>query len=120
MNFAPAPPFKNGAAAFDDAVSAAIEDGGRDVLMDLEASSCIGTAGLRTFARVATKLRGTTAGLAICAVPDQTRRVFEITGFDRMIPTFPSRADALAFLARERPARARGDQVTTGVTKLRS
>ena len=95
------------ADAFDDAVSAAIACDDRDVLVDLESLSYIGTAGLRTFAKVARKLRGATATLAICAVPDETRRVFEITGFDRVIPTFPTRADALDFLARERSARAR-------------
>ena len=102
------------AAAFDAAVSAAIEDDDRDVLMDGEAISYIGTAGLRTFARVARKLRGA-ATLAICAVSDQTRRVFEITGFDRVIPMFPSRAEALAFLVRERSSRGHGDVATADV-----
>ena len=94
------------ADAFDVAVGAVIENDDHDVLMDLEALSYIATASLRTFARAARKLRSGAATLAICAVPDQTRRVFEITGFDRVIPTFPTRADALAFLARERSARA--------------
>ena len=97
------------ADAFDDAVGTAIEDDRLDVLMDLEAIAYISTVGLRTFAKVARKLRGGPARLAICARPDRTRRVFEVTGFDRVIPIFPSRAEALAFLARERSARARGD-----------
>ena len=88
------------AAAFDNAVSAAIGDDCGDVLMDLETISYIGTAGLRTFGRVARKHRGGGARLAICAVPAQTLRVFEITGFDRVIPIYPTRVEALAFLAR--------------------
>ena len=107
------------AAEFDSAVSAAIEDDDHDVLMDLETISYIATAGLRTFARVARKLRVGNARLALCAMPDQGRRVLEITGFDRVIPTFPSRTEALAFLARERSARTRDDVATTGVTKAR-
>ena len=107
------------AAEFDRAVRAAIEFDDRDVLMDLETISYIGTAGLRTFAKVAKKLRGRNARLALCAMQDQSRRVFGITGFDRVIPTFPSRTEALAFLARERSARVRADVATTGVTKLR-
>ena len=95
------------AAEFDSAVSAAIEDDDRDVLMDLETISYIATAGLRTFAKVARKLRGGNARLALCAMQDQSRRVLEVTGFDRVIPTFPSRTEALAFLARERSARTR-------------
>ena len=106
------------AAAFDAAVSAAIEGDDCDVLMDLEAMSYIGSAGLRTFARVARMLRGA-ASLAICAVSDQSRRVFEITGFDRVIPMFPSRAEALAFLARQRSSRGRGDGATTDVQEKR-
>ena len=107
------------AAEFDRAVSAAIEDDDRDVLMDLGTISYIGTAGLRTFAKVAKKLRGGNARLALCAMQDQSRRVFEITGFDRVIPIFPSRTEALAFLARERSARARDDVATAGVSKVR-
>lgn len=106
------------AAEFDSAVSAAIEDDGRDVLMDLETISYIGTAGLRTFAKVAKKLRSGNARLVLCAMQDQSRRVFEITGFERVIPTFPSRAEALAFLARERSACARGKVATAGVATM--
>lgn len=87
---------------FDGAVSAAIEDNGCRVLMDLEKLSYISSAGLRTFPRVARKLRGESAELALCAMPDPIRRVFAITGFDTVIPIFPSRAEALACLAPER------------------
>ena len=106
-------------AEFDSAVSAAIEGDDRDVLIDLEAISYFRTAGLRTFARVARKIRGSGRRLALCAMQDQTRRVVEIAGFDRVIPTFPSRAGALAFLARKPPAWARGEAATTGVATMR-
>ena len=87
------------AAAFDSAVSAALENNDDTVLFDLEKLAYISSAGLRTFPRVARMLRGRSVGLALCAMPDATRRVFNITGFDRVIPTYPTRAKALACLA---------------------
>lgn len=58
------------ADAFDVAVSAAIENDDHDVLMDLEALSYIATAGLRTFAKVARKLR---SGAATCTTRSLSR-----------------------------------------------
>lgn len=87
------------AAAFDSAVSAAIDNSDRAVLMDLEELSYISSIGLRTFAKIARGLRDRTAMLALCSMRDQVRRVFGITGFDRVIPIYGSRTEALARLA---------------------
>ena len=86
------------AAAFDSAVGAALENNDRTMLFDLERLAYINSAGLRTFIKVARRLRGGTFGLALCAMPDATRRVFKITGFDRVIPIYPNKAEALACL----------------------
>ena len=87
------------AAAFDSAVGAAIDDSDRAVLMDLEELSYISTMGLRTFPKVARAIRDRAATLALCSMPDQVRRVFGITGFDRVIPIYGSRSEALSRLA---------------------
>ena len=97
------------AAAFDSAVSAASEADDGAVVMDLGKLSYINTAGLRTFLKVAKWLRGGATKMALCSMSDGVRRVFAITGFDTIIPVYPSRAEALAYLAPERRDCARGD-----------
>ena len=97
-------------AAFDIAVGGATEADDVAVLMDLAKLAYINSAGLRVFVKVAKKLRGKSAGLALCALPDGVRRIFEVTGFDNIIPIYPSRAEALDALAPERRDRASGDQ----------
>ena len=90
------------AAAFDRAVIAALETNDCSVLMDLESLSYINSAGLRTFVKVARRLRRGTGELALCAMRDETRKVLEIAGFHKVIPIYPTRAEALACLAAKR------------------
>ena len=98
-------------AAFDIAVGGATEADDVAVLMDLAKLAYINSAGLRVFVKVAKKkLRGKSAGLALCALPDGVRRIFEVTGFDNIIPIYRSRAEALDALAPERRDRANGGQ----------
>ena len=92
------------AAAFDRAVIAALETDDCAVLVDLENLSFITSAGLRTFAKVARRLRRGTGELALCAMRDETRKVFEVAGFHKVIPIYPARAEALARQVAERAA----------------
>ena len=92
------------AAAFDRAVIDALETDDRTVLMDLENLSYINSAGLRTFAKVARRLRRGAGELALCAMRDEARKVFVIAGFDKIIPIYPTRAEALPRLVAERAA----------------
>ena len=47
---------------------------------------------------IAKNLSGRNAKLALCAMSDQIREIIEISGFDRIIPVHPSKAEALASL----------------------
>ena len=86
------------AAAFEEAVRAAISDSDRAVVMDLEKLSYISSAGLRVLLMIAKNLSGRDAKLVLCAMSDQIREVIEISGFDKIIPVHPSKAEALASL----------------------
>ena len=86
------------AAAFEEAVGAAIADSDRAVIMDLEKLSYVSSAGLRVLLMIAKNLSGREAKLALCAMPDPIREVIETSGFDRIIPVHPSTAAALASL----------------------
>ena len=54
--------------------------------MDLEKLSYISSAGLRALLTIAKNLMGRGAKLALCAMSDQIREVFAISGFDKIIP----------------------------------
>ena len=86
------------AAAFEETIRAAIAESDRVVIMDFEKLSYISSAGLRVLLTIAKNLSGRGAKLALCAMSDQMRGVFETSGFDKIIPVHSSRAEALASL----------------------
>ena len=83
------------APEFEKALSAAISEGCALVL-DLKGLSYISSSGLRVLLLVAKTLRNRAAHLALCSLSGPIREVFEISGFDKIIPVHDSRAEALA------------------------
>ena len=81
---------------FEETVRTAIEESDHAVVMDFERLAYISSASLRAVLLIAKSLSGQGAGLALCAMSDQIRDVFEVSGFDRFIPIHPSRAEALS------------------------
>ena len=79
-------------------VSAAVDDKDRAVVLDLERLAYIDKDGLRIVPKVVGRLSGRTTRLAICAVPERLRQVFEITGFDKIVAMHASLSQALACL----------------------
>ena len=66
------------------------------VIGDLEGMSGISSAGLGAVLRTAKWLRSQETRFALCGVNGNARRVFAVSGFDRIIRMFPSRAQALS------------------------
>ena len=81
---------------FEEALKAAISGDEKAVVMDLEGLSYISSAGLRVILLIAKTLRKREADFMLCSLSDPIREVFEISGFDKIIPVHASRADALA------------------------
>ena len=81
---------------FEEALKAAISGNDNAVVMDLEGLSYISSAGLRVILLIAKTLRKRGAEFMLCSLSDPIREVFEISGFDKIIPVHASRADALA------------------------
>ena len=81
---------------FEEALKAAISDEDSTVVMDLEGLSYISSAGLRVILLIAKTLRKRNAELMLCSLSDPIREVFEISGFDKIIPVHASREQALA------------------------
>ena len=86
------------ADALEEAVRDGIEGSDRTVIMDLEKLSYISSAGLRVLLTTAKDLLSRDGGLMLCSMSDRVRVPVERVGVDRMIPIYPSRAEALASL----------------------
>ncbi len=85
------------ARQFEQGLSEAIGDD-RNVIIDFGGLSYISSSGLRVLLLVAKTLRQRSAHLALCSLAGPIREVFEISGFDKIIPIHDSRAGALAAL----------------------
>ena len=81
---------------FEEAMKAAINSDDSTVVIDLEGLSYISSAGLRVILLIAKTLRKRNAELSLCSLSDPIREVFEISGFDKIIPVHASREQALA------------------------
>ncbi len=79
-------------------LEAAIEPSDRGLVLDLEELSYISSAGLRVILLTAKTLRKQNAKLAVCSLSGSVREVFEISGFDKIIPVHDTQVDATAAL----------------------
>jgi anti-anti-sigma factor len=86
------------AREFENALSAAIRDDDRSLILDLEDLSYISSAGLRVILLIAKTLRKRDAEFVLCSLSDPIREVFKISGFDKIIPVHGTRPEALAAL----------------------
>ena len=87
------------ASEFQQALEAAISDADRIVILDCDQLSYISSAGLRVILLTARALQRQNSKFAVCSLSEQIREVFEISGFDKIIPVHETRADALGALS---------------------
>ncbi len=84
------------AAQFEEMMRTAIEESDNAVIIDCEKLAYISSAGLRAVLMTAKTLSSRNAKLALCSLTDPIREVFEISGFDKIVPIFDSQSDARA------------------------
>ena len=65
------------------------------VLLDFGEVSFISSAGLRVVLKLAKQLRSRGARLGLCSLPTPIQQVLAVAGFDRILPIYDSRAEAL-------------------------
>jgi len=82
--------------AFRDSVEAAIGDDDRAVIMDFGDLVYISSAGLRAVLLTGKSLKGRNAQLLLCSMSDPIRRVFEVSGFDKLFAIHELRDEAIA------------------------
>jgi anti-sigma B factor antagonist len=83
------------AADFERRVCEEMGPAGPGVVLDLEELGYISSAGLRSVLSVAKKLKAQGRGICLCCLQGMVREVFEISGFNRMLPVLPTLEAAL-------------------------
>lgn len=76
-----------------DAISTAIGNGARQVVVDLDGLRFMDSAGLNVFVGAVRQL-GSDGSLRVVAGRSHTRKVFTISGLDRLIPLYDSLGEA--------------------------
>ena len=66
------------------------------VVADLEGVRYVSSAGLRVLLKAAKQAKNKGAAFSVCGLQPAVREVFEISGFDKIIPSHATRAEALA------------------------
>lgn len=85
-------------STFTEAVEDAARETDRALVLDLAGLAYLGSTGLRAILLIAKDLGNRNASLILCALPAPIRKVLRITGFERFLPIYETRADALASL----------------------
>ena len=84
------------AQEFHDATISAVGDTETSVIVDLQDVSYASSSALRVLLLLAKALRERHGGLAICSLVRPVDAVFQVSGFDQIIPVYESRAAAAA------------------------
>ena len=84
------------AREFQDALETLLEGDIPSLVLNLEGVSYISSAGLRVILLVSKKLQRNSSKFGVCALSASISEVFQISGFDKIIKTHPTQADALS------------------------
>lgn len=87
-----------------------IDQGNRNLVVDLVRTEHIGGAGLRVLLMLTKKLESINGNLILCSVTDEVRHAFDVAGFGRMLSMTASREEAIRSLA--------GDETVARISDL--
>ena len=86
----------NAAAAFREALVRAIDEGSRRVVVDLSRVTFIDSTALGVIVGGLTRLRAVDGTLEVICPDGELRRIFEVSGLDRVLDIAASREEAAA------------------------
>ena len=86
-------------AALDKRLLALVGAGERRLVVDFAGVDYISSAGLRVMLSLAKRMREAPGSLALCAMGDSVREVFNLAGFMPLFVVEPTRAGAVARVA---------------------
>ena len=84
---------------FQSALESGTEPDTQTVIVDFERVVFVSSAGLRVVLMLCKQLRKRGAQLAICSLNNSIRRIFAVSGFDRIVPIHGSETQAIDALA---------------------
>ena len=84
------------AAAFERSVLGHLEAGSRAVLLDFGSLAYISSAGLRVVLVAAKRVKAVGGRFGLCALSDNIREVFEVSGFSSILDIWSDRAAGIA------------------------
>ena len=87
------------ATKFHDTLSLAIKDTDGSLLLDMERLTYVSSAGLRVILIASKTLESRDMKLLVCSLSDKVRRIFQISGIDKMVETHKAREEAIASLS---------------------
>ena len=106
-------------AEFHNSLKSAITGEDRAVLLDCADLSYISSGGLRVLLIVAKALRKQNALLSVCSLSDSLIEIFEISGFNKIVPVYENVAAALPSPASETPLLSSRNQTSAGIAPER-
>lgn len=81
---------------FEEKMTAALSGGETNILVDFSELNYISSAGLRVLLMGAKRTQAAKGKIVLCALNDNIREVFEVSGFLSIFKVYPTRAEAVA------------------------
>jgi anti-sigma B factor antagonist len=85
----------NTSQGFEQKVFDAISEGAKKMVIDFKNIDYISSAGLRVILKATKTLARDNGKIMLCDMQDYVKEVFEIAGFDAILPIFPTLNEAL-------------------------
>ena len=82
----------------DKDFNSVIDDGHKNLLVDLARLDYISSAGLRVLLVVAKRIQQSGGKVVLCTLSANVKEVFEISGFSSIFSIFPTNEEAIKFL----------------------
>jgi anti-anti-sigma factor len=86
----------NNARELQDALESLLDKNFTAFVFDLEHLTYISSAGLRAILLVSKRLQERTAMFGICSLSSSISEIFQVSGFDKIIPVYATPASALS------------------------
>jgi anti-anti-sigma factor len=83
---------------FEKEMEGCLADGETVLVVDLPGLEYISSAGLRSILAITKKLKARNGKIVLSSLQDMVKEVFEISGFSKILPIFPTKEDALSNL----------------------
>jgi anti-anti-sigma factor len=92
---------------FQNALESGLDPEAQSVILDFEQVAFMSSAGLRVVLMLGKQLRKRGAQLAVCSLSSAIRRIFTVSGFDRIVPVHGSETQAIdALTSAPEPSKA--------------